>query len=188
LVQIGIFTTYDVPSDDVIEKAKLVALKLVEKGCVIITGGDGGVMRVIAEEARRRGGIVVGILSYEIEEANVNSALYNPFNTVEIRTGLTYSARSAIVARSSDAAIVIGGGAGTLTEVCMAYNMGIPLVVLEGTGMVADKLKSMFPSGYLDHRENVKLHFTKDPVEAVEIAYRLAVEKSFRRYRMAFRV
>ena len=177
MIQIGIFTTYDPVPEHVLEKARLVALKLVEKKCVVITGGNGGVMKVIAEEVHRRGGIIVGILSYELEKASVDSYLHNPYNTVEIRTGLTYSARSALVARSSDAAIVIGGGVGTLTEVCMAYNMGVPIVVLEGTGMVADKLRKMFPTGYLDHRENVKLYFTADPIEAVEIAYQFAVKR-----------
>lgn len=188
MIQVGIFTTYDVNvPKEMLEKAKVVAIRLAERRCVIITGGDGGVMKVISEEVSKRGGVVVGILSYEIEEAGINSQLYNPYNTVEIRTGLTYSARSAIVARSSDSAIIIGGGAGTLTEICMAYNMGVPMVVLEGTGMIADKLKSMFPNGFINHRKNVRLYFTEDPEDAAEKAYTMALNKISMRCKEASR-
>jgi len=176
-VQIGVITTYDDVPREVAEKARRLARKLVELGCIVITGGDGGVMKIIAEEVQRAGGIAVGILPIEAEEWSEEHPWHNPYNTVEIRTGMTYTARSAIVVRSSDAIILVAGGAGSLTELAMAYNTGIPVVVLTGTGLLADELRKRFPEGYLDHRRLVKLTYATTPEEAAEKAYELALER-----------
>ncbi|WP_240911638.1 hypothetical protein [Thermococcus sp. LS1] len=51
---------------------------------VVLLMGDKGVMRVVSEDFRRRGGTVVGILSY-LEESNGS-------NSVGIKIGLDRSA------------------------------------------------------------------------------------------------
>ncbi len=76
--------------------------------------------------------------------------------------------------RSSDAVIMVAGGVGTLTELAMAYNLKKPLVVLTGTGLMADRVASLFPDGYLDHRKLTRIFFTDDPVRAVEAAIEMA--------------
>ena len=184
-IQVGIITTYDSVDESVEDAAKRLARELVARGCVIITGGDGGLMRVIAEEVSKLNGVCVGILSVELEELSYSHPLRHPYNTVEIRSGMTYTARSSIVVRSSDSIVMLAGGAGTLNELVMAYNMGIPVVVLEGSGLMADRLKTMFPDGYLDHRRIVKITYAKTPEEAAELAYRKALEG--RRFRTEVR-
>ena len=176
-VQIGVITTYDYVDDSIEQMARELARELVAKNCIVITGGNGGLMRVLAEEISRLNGICVGILSSELEELGYDHPFRHQYNTVEVRTGMSYAARSSIVVRSSDAIILMAGGAGTLTELAMAYNMAIPVVVLEGTGMLASRLKDMFPDGYLDHRKIVRLSYAKTPREAVEIAYAKALER-----------
>jgi len=42
-----------------------------------------------------------------------------------------------------------------------------PIVVLEGSGLLADRLRQMFPDGYLDHRRLVRLRFVRTVDEAV---------------------
>ena len=61
----------------------------------------------------------------------------------------------------------MAGGCGTLVEVAMAYSMGKPIVVLQGSGLLADRLRQMFPDGYLDHRHIVKLKFVGSVEEAI---------------------
>ena len=179
--QIAIATTYDIPPEDVVEKAKAVARELVKRGCIVLTGGNGGLMTIIAKEVSEQGGIAVGILAKELEDLPPDHPWYNPYNTVEIRSGASYAMRSFMLVNSCDAMIVIAGGSGTLTEVAMAYNYGKPIVVLRGTGMIAEALEKKFPDGYLDHRRTTKLIFADTPEEAVEIAYRLAEESRRRR-------
>jgi len=176
-VQIGVITTYDAVDEKIEEMVRELARELVARKCVVITGGNGGLMRILAEEISRLNGICVGILPSELEELNYNHPLKHYYNTVEIRTGMSYAARSSIVVRSSDAIILVAGGAGTLTELTMAYNMAIPVVVLESSGMLASKLRGLFPDGYLDHRRIVKLEYAETPREAVEIAYSRAIER-----------
>ncbi|MHC1628143.1 MAG: TIGR00725 family protein [Candidatus Nezhaarchaeales archaeon] len=176
-VQIGVITTYDAVDERVEEMVRELARELVAKKCVVITGGNGGLMKVLAEEISRLNGICVGILPSELEELSYSHPLKHHYNTVEIRTGMSYAARSSIVVRSSDAIILVAGGAGTLTELAMAYNMAVPVIVLESSGMLASKLRSLFPDGYLDHRKIVKLEYARTPREAVEMAYVRAIER-----------
>ncbi|MCX8182370.1 MAG: TIGR00725 family protein [Candidatus Methanomethyliaceae archaeon] len=174
MVQIGVLTTYDPVPLDVEEKAKRLGMALAARGAILITGGNGGLMTLVAEAARKAGGLTVGILAIELEDIGPGHHWFNPYNTIKIKTGQTFTSRSSIVVRSSDAVIVVAGGVGTLTEVSIAYNLKKPIVVLKGSGMMADKLPLMFPDGYIDHRHLVKLHFIENPEEAAELAINLA--------------
>ncbi len=174
MVQIGILTTYDPVPPAVEEKARALGRALAESGAIVITGGNGGLMTVVTEAVTKAGGVTVGILARELEDIGPDHKWYNPYNTVEIRTGQTFTARSSTVVRSSDAVIVVAGGVGTLTETAIAYNLRKPIVVLKGSGMMADRLPSLFLDGYLDHRRLVKISFVENPKEAAETAVRLA--------------
>jgi len=114
---------------------------------VLITGGDGGLMRVVSEAAFKEGGMTVGIMAVEMEGIAGSHPWNNPYNRVVIRSGQSFTSRSSIVVRSSDAIILVAGGVGSLAEVAMAYNMKKPVVVLKGTGMIADRLVELFPTG-----------------------------------------
>jgi len=175
-LQIAIATTYDIPPEHVVEKAKAVARELAKRECVVLTGGNGGLMTIIAKEVNEAGGITVGILAKELEDLPCDHPWHNPYNTIEIRSGASFAIRSFVLVNSCDALIVIAGGSGTLTEVAMAYNYGKPIVVLRGTGMIAETLEKSFPDGYLDHRKTTKIVFADTPEEAVEIACRKAEE------------
>lgn len=173
MVQIGIFTTYDPVPEPVVAKAKALGKALAERKCTVLTGGNGGLMNVISEAVVNAGGLTVGIMAREVEGISPSSKWHNPYNTVRIMSGQTFTSRSSILVRSSDAVIVLAGGVGTLTEVSMAYNIRKPIVVLKGTGMMADRLASLFPDGCLDHRMLSPMHFVSDPVEAAGLAIRL---------------
>src|SRR5512136_3052181 len=175
MVQIGVITTYDPVTDAATEKTRALGRALAERNCIVITGGNGGLMTVVSEAVTKGGGITVGIIAHELEDASKDHRLYNPYNTIRIKTGQTYTARSPTVVRSSDAIIMVAGGVGTLTELAIAYNLRKPIVVLTGTGLMADRIASIFPDGYLDHRKLTRLFFTNDPAEAVDAAIHMAV-------------
>ena len=166
--QVGVLTTYEehVP-ERVRETAYRLGYELARRGFVVITGGDGGLMKDVARGARDAGGIAVGILSHELARVPEDHPYHNPYLTVRIRAEMSYEGRSSIVVASSDVVVVVAGGCGTLVEVAMAYSMGKPIVVLEGSGLLADRLRQMFPDGYLDHRHIVKLRFVRSVEEAI---------------------
>src|SRR2546425_11854614 len=102
-------------------------------------------MEAAGRGAKEKGGMVVGIIP------NEDMSYANPYCDIIIPTGIGF-ARNFITAYSADAAIVVGGGAGTFIEACVAYQKGKPIVALTGTGGTADKMADTF----LDDRETVK--------------------------------
>ena len=133
---------------------------------VLLTGGKGGIMEVVSEEFRKRGGTVVGILPGS-EDGNSHSSL-------RIKTGMNPVGRSVVLVTSADVLVVLGGGSGTMVEALMAYNLGVPVVVLTGTGYRSDKLEALAENGFFDHRKRAEVIFTESPEEAVELALNLA--------------
>lgn len=94
-----------------------------QAGCVLVCGGLGGVMHAAARGAHAAGGVSIGILPGD-DRAGASRYL-----TVAIATGFG-EARNAIVARSADAVIAVGGEFGTLSEIALALKMGTPVIGL----------------------------------------------------------
>jgi uncharacterized protein (TIGR00725 family) len=182
MIQIGVGCSSDrSPIPKAVEKARLMAAALAEhRDVALLTGGDGGLMRVVCEEFVKKGGVTVGVMPYEDEEIDSSHPRYNPFNTIVFKSGQTYQARSIGLVRSSDSFIILGGGSGTIIEAHLAYIYGVPLVILTDTGYPSDLLKEMHPDGYLDHRKVQTAYYTADPVEAAERAYQLALKRKKR--------
>lgn len=167
-------TTYEERVPERIRKlAYDLGRRLAEEGFIVITGGNGGLMKDVAKGVSDVGGIVIGILSHELARVPEGHPYHNPYLTVRILAEMSYEGRSSIVVASSDVVIVLAGGCGTLVEVAMAYSMGRPIVVLEGSGLLADRLRRMFPDGYLDHRHIVKLEFVRSVDEAIAAVKRI---------------
>ncbi|MBP0133757.1 MAG: TIGR00725 family protein, partial [Nitrosarchaeum sp.] len=91
-----------------------------------------------------------------------NASFANEFCDIVIPTGMGFS-RDFLNALSADGIIIIGGGAGTLSEICAAYMYKKPMVAIRNSGGAADK----FIDGYVDHRKNVKIIGVDSPKDAV---------------------
>lgn len=118
--------------------AEEVGRLLVDAGFRVLTGGLGGVMEAACRGARSssryQSGDTVGVLpGHDPGEAN-------EFVDVAIASGLDH-VRNSIVAHA-DAVIAIGGGAGTMSEICLAwiYKRLIVALRVEGwSGKIADQ-------------------------------------------------
>ncbi len=115
--------------------ARRLGTLLIDSGYRIITGGMGGIMeaacRGAKESKRYREGDTVGLLPGHAPSAA------NPFVDIVIPTGLDYG-RNYLVAHS-DAVVAVGGGAGTLSEICYAW-MHKRLIIALGDEGWAGKL------------------------------------------------
>src|SRR6476659_3674711 len=94
---------------------------LADAGCVLVCGGLGGVMDAAARGSAAGGGISIGILPDDDRDSASRSL------SVAIATGFG-EARNAIVARSADAIVAVGGEFGTLSEIALALKMGTPVI------------------------------------------------------------
>jgi uncharacterized protein (TIGR00725 family) len=105
------------------ERARQVGRGLAERGCVVLTGGLGGVMEAASRGAAEGGGLVIGLLpGAEPADANAHVA-------VAIATGVG-EARNAILACTAEALVAVGGGYGTLSEIAFALRRGKRVVSL----------------------------------------------------------
>jgi uncharacterized protein (TIGR00725 family) len=103
--------------------AEEVGRELARRGCIVITGGLGGVMEAACRGAKSENGLTVGILpGFCAGDANDHV-------DIPIVTGLSH-ARNAIVIRSADAVIAINGQYGTLSEIALGLAQGTPVVGL----------------------------------------------------------
>ncbi len=111
--------------------------------------------------AKKAGGLTVGVTYGKgldiFEKNNVD---------VVIASGLERGGgRELALILSCDAIIALNGGSGTLTEIAIAYQASIPIVVLQNSGGWSEKLANQ----YLDDRKKIKIISAKTAQEAVAI-------------------
>jgi uncharacterized protein (TIGR00725 family) len=126
------------PGSPKYEMARDVGGLLCDRGFQVVTGGLGGIMEAASRGARESSawtpGTVIALLP------GINPADANRYADVIIPTGMGHL-RNALVAQS-DAVIAIGGGAGTLTEIALAwiYKRLIVALRIDGwSGQLADR-------------------------------------------------
>jgi hypothetical protein len=107
---------------------------LARRGATVVSGCGSPATRVAAERALAAGGTVVSIVP------SADIALADWPCTVLIPCGMG-DARNLLMALAGDACIVIGGRAGTKSEVCLAWLHRRPLLPLAGCGGWSDQLE-----------------------------------------------
>lgn len=127
--------------------AEQVGSRLAEQGCIVVNGGKGGVMEAVSRGAKMSGGITVA------EVSGANRMTTNRFIDIEVVTGdVAFRGPSQLIGMC-DAIIALGGGAGTLQELAVAYRMAKPTVLLIGYGGWTDKIAKL---DYLDERQLIR--------------------------------
>lgn len=152
--QKGIFITVIGASDCSAEETRLaeeVGRELARRGVTLICGGLEGVMEAACRGATSQGGVTIGILPGNSRKDA------NPYVQIPIVTGMGYT-RNAIVAKSGQAVIAIGGSYGTLSEIAYALQSDIQVISL-GTWSLARE-------GVVDK----SIIVAQNPVDAVEKA------------------
>ena len=129
---------------------------LARLGITVVSGCGSPATRIAAERAHAAGGLVVSIITDSEMPASDWPA------TVVIPSGMG-DARNLLMALAGDACIVIGGRAGTISEVCLAWLHHRPLLPLIGCGGWSDGLLQNPP----DERKNSPI-LPWDSVEALE--------------------
>jgi uncharacterized protein (TIGR00725 family) len=152
------------------QAAETIGRLVAERGGVIVTGGRAGVMQAASKGAQQAGGLTIGFLP------GMEKSGANPYVDIVFPTGLG-RARNLLTARCCDVLIMVGGSTGTLNELTIAYAEARPVVILEGSGGWADRIRGVLHRDrYLDERETVEIGFAATPEAAVDMAWDLATD------------
>ncbi len=116
----------------------------------LVTGGMDGVMRAVSR-GRGRSGNDVNLV--HIESGEGSAWQRNPHPASVVRTNLG-AMRNHLVVRSADLVVAVSGGAGTLSELAIAWQERKPIAALQGVGGWSDKLAGAM----LDHRKHPAIH------------------------------
>src|ERR1041384_3207242 len=127
-----------------------VGTEIAKANAVLICGGLGGVMENACKGAKDRGGLTVGIIPQE------EAQYANKFCEVVIATGIGYA---------RDCIIAVGGGVGTLIELCVGYMLKKILVTIPSSGGTAEN----YGGRYLDDRKRVFIRTSENARSAVGV-------------------
>jgi uncharacterized protein (TIGR00725 family) len=156
--------------DELMSVASRLGEAIVDQGWRIICGGLSGVMEATAQgarsSARATGGDVIGVLP------TLDPKTANPFIDVVIPTGMQF-ARNALVVGAGDVVVALGGGAGTLSEIALAWQLRKPIVALACSEGWAAELAGRS----LDGRREDRIHRATDVAEAVVCVRALLAEE-----------
>ncbi len=136
------------------ERAGEAGALLARLGITVVSGCGSPATRVAAERALAAGGQVLSIVPPDQMPPPDWPA------TVVVPCGMG-DARNLLMALSGDACIVIGGRAGTISEVCLAWLHKRPLLPLVGCGGWSDGLPDHPP----DERQNSPILPWRDTAE-----------------------
>ena len=101
-----------------IEKAAQKLGELIaQRNHILVSGGLGGVMEAASRGAKSKNGLTIGILPGRTKSDA------NKYVDIPIVTSMSH-ARNAIIVRTSDALVAVGGSYGTLSEIALAKAIG----------------------------------------------------------------
>ncbi len=154
------------------EEARELGSLLAQRGHAVLNGGYMGTMEAVSRGAHEAGGHVIGVTCIDIEEWRKTKP--NPWIKEERRKQTLMDRLTALV-DGCDAAIALPGGAGTLTEVSLMWNLMIveslprrPLVLIgRGWQSTFDQFFGQFES-YLPIHQRDLLYFASDVKDAVK--------------------
>ncbi len=156
--------------------AKDIVSYLAQKNVSIVTGGCTGIPGLCIEEAYTLGLETIGYFPNkdEIDHFAINGN-HDPKFYGECHFIQGFTARSLAMIKNVDAAIVLNGRIGTLSEFGIAVEEGLPLAVIEGTGGITDELQRLTT---LVHKEfpNNEVIFEKDYKKAIDKIIQKAYE------------
>ena len=152
------------------EKAKKLAFEvgktIAQHNCILINGACGGIPQFAAKGACSSDGQVIGISPAENLHEHLH--LYK-FPTKEFDiiffTGFGFKGRNVVNVSNCDAVIIIAGSMGTLNEFSIAYDEGMIIGVMEGSGGFADISKFLIKK--IKKKTGAKVFYHKNPHKLV---------------------
>ena len=115
-------------SATVLREAEALGAGLMKAGFRVATGGRGGVMEAASRGAQTSPHHVDGGVIGVLPTLDPNSG--NPWLDIVVPTGMQF-ARNTLLVAMADVVIAVAGGAGTLSEIALAWQHGTPVIALD---------------------------------------------------------
>jgi uncharacterized protein (TIGR00725 family) len=155
------------------EEARELGSMLAQRGHTVLTGGYMGTMEAVSRGAHETGGHVIGVTCEDIEAWRKTAA--NAW-VKEERKMKSLMERLIGLIEGCDAAMALAGGAGTLTEISLMWNLMIveslpprPLILIgSGWQSTFDQFFKEF-NAYMPKHQRELLYFAQDVKTAVEM-------------------
>jgi uncharacterized protein (TIGR00725 family) len=169
-LQIGVMgSASDLGYSSNIEKiAESLGYLIAKSGWILMFGAEkdyDSLSTAACRGAKKAGGMAIGITygkGLDVYDPNMADAI--------IATGLERGGgREMSLVLSCDVIICVGGGSGTLTEILVAYQAGIPIVTIKNTGGWSEKIGD----GYIDSRNRIKIEAVDSPEKAIDFCLNL---------------
>ncbi|MBI5349036.1 MAG: LOG family protein [Chloroflexi bacterium] len=155
-------------------EAMLMGKRLAESGYAVATGGYSGVMEAASRGAAEASGHVIGVTCGLLEDW-LEGTKANQWVKEEIKFG-TLSERLYHLVKFCDAAIALGGGIGTLSEISLLWSLiqtreikPKPMIVVGP--LWRDTLSGFIQSadGYIRHDDKNIIQYALDVEDAVKM-------------------
>lgn len=171
-LQIGVMgSAQDLNYSSELEKlAEEVGMWIARGGALLVFGAEkdyDSLSTAACRGAKKEGGMTVGFTYGRGKD------IYQKDADIVVVTGMERGGgREFVLSASCDCLISISGGSGTLNELVVAYQLGIPMVALRNSGGWSGKLADTF----FDARQRLLVVGADSPKEAVEKAFILGAK------------
>jgi len=177
-MKIGVYGSSSPPyPDGVEEKANKVGREIASLGHTLVTGGCGGLPYEAVMGAASEGGSTIGfspatdhdghvrLFHYPVQ--NYSEMVFVPEDYVHKDDRMVCKKyRNVASLANVDAVVIIGGRTGTLNEFTIAYDLGLDIGVLEGSGGITDHtIKTLLKD--INEEAGSRVFFDPDPASLV---------------------
>lgn len=134
-------------SEEISQFGEALGKALAKAGHVVCCGGMGGLMAAVCKGAKAEStgffGATIGILPGK------DSSQANPWCDIVIPTGLGI-ARNTLVVQTGEVVVAVGGGAGTLSEIALAWQLRKKIICINHLGGWSEEMAGRI----LDYRQD----------------------------------
>lgn len=126
-------------SGKALKLAYAVGREIARHNCILVNGACRGIPYEASKGAKEADGFVMGVSPAENLHEHVHKYKF-PIDTYDIivYTGFGFKGRNVVNVTNCDAVIIVGGHVGTLNEFTIAYDEGMVVGIMQGSGGIAD--------------------------------------------------
>lgn len=130
--------------------------------CILINGACDGVPYASTQGAAENDGTVIGISPAKDLDDHVNRYKFptKGYDAI-IYTGFGFKGRNVVNVSNCDAVIIVAGRVGTLNEFTIAYDDGMIIGILEGSGGITSHIRHIMK--FVKKDTGAKIVFAKNP-------------------------